>query len=54
MTVRAGAGSPAVVNLSDPSGRVRLRLMVDSTGTQTLEFLDEGGRVTARLPEAAR
>ena len=44
----------AVVNLSDPSGRPRLRLMVDSLGTPSLEFLDEGGKVTARLPEARR
>lgn len=41
----------AVINLSDPNGRPRLRLMVDSTGTPSLEFLDEAGRVAARLPE---
>ena len=41
----------AVVNLSDPQGRPRLRLVVDSLGAPALEFLDEGGRVTARLPE---
>lgn len=41
----------AVVNLSDPSGRPRLRLQVDSAGTPSLEFLDEGGQVVSRLPE---
>ena len=41
----------ALVNLSDPEGRPRLRLKVDSLGTPSLEFLDESGQVTARLPE---
>jgi len=41
----------AVVNLSDPQGRPRLRLVVDSLGAPRLEFLDERGAVTARLPE---
>ena len=40
----------AVVNLSDPMGRPRLRLAVDSLGVPSLEFLDADGRVTARLP----
>jgi hypothetical protein len=44
----------AVLNLSDPMGRPRLRLRVDSLGAPSLEFLDEGGRVTARLPGAGR
>jgi hypothetical protein len=41
----------AVVNLSDPQGRPRLRLVVDSLGEPALEFLNDSGRVTARLPE---
>ena len=41
----------AVVNLSDRNGKTRIRLMVDSLGTPSLEFLDETGRVTSRLPE---
>lgn len=41
----------AVINLSDPAGRPRLRLMVDSLGTPTLEFLDENGRTQYRLPD---
>jgi hypothetical protein len=41
----------AVVHLSDPQGRPRLRLVVDSLGVPSLEFLDDAGKVTARLPE---
>lgn len=44
----------AMVNLSDRSGKPRIRLMVDSLGTPSLEFLDENGRVISRLPDAAR
>ena len=40
----------AVLNLSDPSGRPRLRLRVDSLGRASLEFLDEAGSVTSKLP----
>ena len=41
----------AVLNLFDPNGKPRLRLRVDSLGVASLEFLDEQGAVTARLPE---
>ena len=41
----------AVINLSDPAGRPRLRLQVDSLGTPSLEFLDADGQVVSRLPE---
>jgi hypothetical protein len=44
----------AVLNLSDPEGRPRLRLKVDSLGTASLEFLDEQGAVTARYPDGRR
>ena len=43
----------AVVNLSDWRGRQRLRLVVDSVGTARIEFLDEAGRITHRIPDAA-
>jgi hypothetical protein len=36
----------AVVNLSDPQGRPRLRLVVDSTGNASVQFLDPEGHVT--------
>lgn len=41
----------AVLNLYDPNGKPRLRLKVDSLGGASLEFLDEQGVVTARMPE---
>jgi hypothetical protein len=40
----------AVLNLFDPQGRPRLRMIVDSLGTPSLQFLDERGKVTARYP----
>jgi hypothetical protein len=40
----------ATVTLSDPRGRPRLRLSVDSMGTARIEFLDSAGRVTAWGP----
>jgi hypothetical protein len=41
----------AVLNLSDPQGRPRLRLKVDSLGQASVEFLDDKGAVTARIPQ---
>lgn len=41
----------ALVNLSDRNGKPRIRMMVDSLGTPSLEFLDADGRVTTRLPQ---
>jgi hypothetical protein len=48
------ANRAAVLNLSAPDGKPRLRLMVDSLGTPKIEFLDETGRVTSQYPAAAR
>ena len=42
----------ALVQLSDPDGKPRLRLRVDSLGTPALEFLDASGRVISRLPQS--
>jgi hypothetical protein len=42
----------AILELADPLGRPRARLRVDSLGTPSLEFLDEDGAVTMRLPES--
>lgn len=50
---RTGARA-ALIDLSDPNGKPRLRLMVDSLGAASLEFLDADGKVTARLPDAPR
>jgi hypothetical protein len=41
----------AVINLSDPSGKTRLRMVVDSLGAASLQFLDAAGKVTSTLPE---
>ena len=40
----------SVLTLSDPAGRPRLRLTVDSTGTPAMDFLDETGRTVRRYP----
>lgn len=42
----------AILRLSDPSGRPRLRMMVDSVGVARIEFLDARGRVTQQIPAA--
>ena len=39
----------SVVRLSDPRGRPRLVLTVDSTGAATIQFLDTAGHVTRSL-----
>jgi hypothetical protein len=41
----------AVLNLADPAGKTRLRLVVDSLGTASIEFLDPAGAVTRRIGE---
>jgi hypothetical protein len=40
----------AIVNLRDPNGKPRLRMLVDSLGSARIEFLDETGKVTRTLP----
>jgi hypothetical protein len=42
----------AIVNLHDPQGKPRLRLLVDSLGAARIEFLDANGTVTSRIPAA--
>ncbi|MGH7648060.1 MAG: hypothetical protein ACREND_08070 [Gemmatimonadaceae bacterium] len=39
----------SVVSLSDPQGHPRLRLMVDSTGAASIQFLDTAGHVTKTI-----
>jgi hypothetical protein len=41
----------STVVLSDPQGKPRLTLTVDANGNPRIEFLDETGKVTARLPQ---
>jgi hypothetical protein len=40
----------AIVNLADPQGRTRLRMLVDSLGNPRVEFLNDSGRVVMKLP----
>ena len=47
-----GVAKESIVMLSDRQGHPRIKLMVDSLGTPSLQFLDADGRVTQRLPEA--
>jgi hypothetical protein len=39
----------AMVLLSDRAGKVRIRLVVDSLGRGSLEFLDAAGKVTRSI-----
>jgi hypothetical protein len=48
------AAKSAVVNLSDATGNVRLRMRVDSLGRASVDFLDGAGRVTFSLPDSVR
>jgi len=41
----------ATVVLSDAQGKPRLTLTVDATGNPRIEFLDDAGKVIARIPE---
>jgi hypothetical protein len=41
----------ATVVLADGQGKPRLTLTVDAAGNPRIEFLDEGGKVIARIPE---
>jgi len=45
------ADKAATMVLSDGDGRARLRLAVDAAGNPRIEFLDESGRIVARIPE---
>jgi hypothetical protein len=40
-----------VISLQDPNDQERLRLAVAADGAASIEFLDESGRVTHRIPE---
>lgn len=48
-----GRDGNSLVQLSDAEGRPRLQLVVDADGTARIEFLNESGQVTSRLPAAA-
>jgi hypothetical protein len=48
------ADKNASVVLFDAKGKPRIRMTVDAAGFGRLEFLDEAGKVSSSLPEAAR
>ena len=50
MFVGSDPAKSALMALSDPQGKVRLRLAVDSLGAARIEFLDAAGNVTRSLP----
>jgi len=41
----------AMISLSDGAGKPRLNLTVDAAGNPRIEFLDDQGKVVARLPQ---
>jgi hypothetical protein len=41
----------ATIVLADAAGKPRLTLTVDATGNPRIEFLDDAGKVIARIPE---
>ena len=50
--VGKNADRAAAVTLADANGKPRLTMTVDATGNPRIEFLDENGKVTARLPSS--
>jgi len=49
--VGKNADKAALLSLADAQGKPRLTLTVDANGNPRIEFLDETGKVVARLPE---
>lgn len=47
-----GPNRDSFVMLSDPQGRPRIKMSVDSLGTPSLQFLDADGHVIEQLPSA--
>jgi hypothetical protein len=49
--VGKNADKAAIVSLADADGKPRLTLTVDAAGNPRIEFLDEQGKVIARVPQ---
>ncbi|HYT77562.1 MAG TPA: hypothetical protein VEL79_22600 [Vicinamibacterales bacterium] len=49
--VGKNADRAATVSLADANGKPRLTLTVDPTGNPRIEFLDEQGKIVARVPQ---
>ena len=52
--VGKNADRAATVSLADGNGKPRLTITVDATGNPRIEFLDENGKVVAKLPAEPR
>jgi hypothetical protein len=51
LSIGRGRDKSAVISLSDAKGRERIQISVTADGTPGINFLDEKGKVTYRLPE---
>ena len=49
-SIGKGPHKEAFMTLADPEGRPRIKMVVDSLGAPTLEFLDADGHVVEQLP----
>jgi hypothetical protein len=49
--VGKNAEKSATVSLADANGKPRLTMTVDAAGNPRIEFLDENGKVTSRVPQ---
>ena len=49
--VGKNADKAAIVSLADADGKPRLTLTVDAAGNPRIEFLDQQGKVVARMPQ---
>ena len=47
-----GRNGSSLVSLSDPRGRVRLRLTVDTLGAARIEFVGDNGQVLKTINES--
>ncbi|HVF66972.1 MAG TPA: hypothetical protein VM914_04890 [Pyrinomonadaceae bacterium] len=54
LTVGRGRDKSALISLGDAKGKTRIRISVAADGTPGIDFLDEAGKVTYRLPEAKK
>jgi hypothetical protein len=51
LSVGRGRDKTAFMSLSDAKGKPRIRISVAADGTPKIDFLDEAGKITHRLPQ---
>ena len=51
LSIGRGRNKSAIISLRDAKGRERIQISVTADGTPGINFLDEKGKVTYRLPE---